>query len=283
MKKNRIASLLVIALIYIFSCVFQAWALGVRIDKPKVFLTISPGAYDSGEIQVENTGSEAIPIKVYLEDWVYAQQDGGKEFMPKATTPLSCSDWITFFPSDFTLQPGKSQVVRYTINVPKDATGGHYSVFFFETAGGDIKEVDQEGNNVFVKVLNRLGALFYVDAEGTVQKTAELQDLSISQKLNSLIVSANLVNTGNTYISCSGSFNILDKEGFVYARGEFEQAYTLPKDKIALRSAVSTTSLKSGNYDILLTLDFENGGSLVQEGNFTVLSEGSFSSVALKK
>jgi P pilus assembly chaperone PapD len=283
MKKNRIAALLFIALVFIYSCVFQAWALGVRIDKPKVFLTISPGGYDSGEIQVENTGSEEVPIKVYLEDWVYAQQDGGKEFMPKATTPLSCSDWITFFPSDFTLQPGKSQMVRYTVNVPKDAIGGHYSVLFFETTGGDIKDIDQQGNDVLVKVLNRLGALFYIDAEGTVQKTAELQNLTISQKLNSLIISADLINAGNTYISCNGTFNILDKEGFVYARGEFEQAYTLPKDKIALRSAVSTTNLKSGNYDILLTLDFENGGSLVQEGNFTVLSEGSFSSVALKK
>lgn len=255
---------------------------GLRIDKPKVRMSITPGSYDGGEIKVENTGQESLPIKVYLEDWIYKSQDGGKEFMAKGTAPLSCASWITFYPADFTLPPGGTQIVRYTVTVPDKARGGHYSVMFFETVGGEIENKMQEGTTALIKVLNRVGSLFYVDAEGTVQKTAEIKDLSIGQNLNRFTVTADLINTGNTDITTTGTFDVIDDQGFVYVRGAFDEVYTLPKDKVALKGTVPLTNLKAGTYDMLITLDFQNGGSLVQEVQFTVSSSGAITSLKPK-
>jgi len=281
MKKNKIIFTSLLILFINFFFIFYSWA-GIRIDKPKIRLTIAQGSYDGGEVKVENNGNDLAVVKVYLEDWVYKVQDGGKEFMPKGTSPLSCSNWITFYPADFTVPVGGTQMVRYTVTVPKDAKGGYYSVMFFETGGGELEKLDEQGNTMTVKVLNRLGALFYVEPEGTIQKTAELEGLEISQNLNRLKVSAHLVNTGNTDVAANGTFNIMDFQGYVYARGAFEDVYTLPKDKVTLNATVPSTNLKAGDYDMLITLDFQNGGNLIKEAKFSVESSGAVNSIIMK-
>ena len=280
MGKTKILSI-IFAVIINFSLIVFAWA-GIRIDKPKIRISVPPGSYESGEIKVENTGKEPITITVYLEDWVYSRQDGGKEFMPKGTTPLSCSNWITFYPADFTLPPNGVQIVRYTVNVPEDTKGGHYSVMFFETGGGNVETVNEEGNNVVIWVLNRLGALFYVEPEGTIQKTAEIKNLNITEKLNDFIVTADFFNMGNTDITATGTFNVIDDQGFVYARGEFDEVYTLPKDKATLLATAKSVNLKIGTYDMLITLEFQNGGTLVKEATFSVSGNGAISFLNLK-
>ncbi len=265
-----------------FCCLCDfAWA-GVRINKPKVFLNIAPGSYDSGEIQVDNNGDEAVEVKAYLEDWIYKAQNGEKEFMPKATAPLSCSNWISFYPADFTIAVGGTQVVRYTVTVPKEAEGGHFSVLFFETGGGEMEKLDENGNVATVKVLNRLGSLFYVEPEGKVKKTAEINNIDISQNLNKLTLTFDFLNTGNTYITAKGTFNIMDSQGYVYARGELEEVFTQPKDKAQFRALVPTTNLGTGNYDMLVNLDYENGGTLITEVSFSVEPSGAVTSLKIK-
>ncbi len=281
MKKTNIIILALSVLFFNFYFTFLSWA-GVRIDKPKIRLSIAPGSYNGGEVKVENNGQEPITVKVYLEDWVYKSQDGGKEFMPKGTLPLSSSNWITFYPADFTIPVGGTQMVRYTVTVPEGVKGGHFSVMFFETGGGEMEKQDENGNTVMVKVLNRLGALFYVEPEGTIQKTSELKNLSISQNLNRLDVTADFLNTGNADIIANGTFNVMDNSGYVYARGEFEEVYTLPKDKVALHAVVPSTNLKSGDYDMLITLDFQSGGTLVKEAKFSVEPSGAITSITFK-
>ncbi len=265
-----------------FGLVLNVWA-GLRIDNAKIMLDIKPGSYDSGEIKVENATPGSMNVKVYLEDWVYSDYNGGKTFMPKGTNALSCSNWITFFPADFTLAANESKIVRYTVAVPEDAKGGHFSVMFFETGGDEIEQPNVDGTTVRIKVLNRLGSLFYVDAAGTAEKTAELSNLNVMQKLNDFIVSADFQNTGNTYIAAKGTFNVIDNQGIVYVRGEFNEVYTLPKDKAYFKSISSSKSLKPGTYDLIITLDFQGGGSLVQEAQLSVSSVGEVSVSPLKK
>lgn len=255
---------------------------GVRIDKPKIRLSIAPGAFESGEIKVENTGKESVDIHMYLEDWVYVSPDGGKTFKPKGTEKLSCSNWITFYPADMSLKPGAEQMVRFTVSVPKEAVGGHYSVLFFETTGGDAPMTDPEGNNITVKILNRLGALFYVEPTGTINKSATLDGLSITLNRNDLSVAGNFHNTGNTDLTAEGTFNVLDAEGFVYARGTFDEVYTLPGDQGPVSAVASTVNLKPGSYDMLISLEYQTGGALVQEAGFQVEDNGAISNIAVK-
>ena len=95
-------------------------------------------------------------------------------------------------------------------------------------------------------------------------------------------MTADFLNTGTADIKVKGSLDVLDEAGYVYARGAFDEAYTLPKDKAFLQSKVSSVSLKPGPYDMIMTLEFENGGTLVKEILFTVSADGSISSITPK-
>jgi P pilus assembly chaperone PapD len=256
---------------------------GIRLDKPKIRLDVAPGGHVSDEIKIENNGKEPLEVRAYLEDWVYKSQDGGKEFMPKGTTPLSCANWINFNPMDFKIPPGGEQIVRFTLSVPEDAKGSHFAVLFFEVGGGNMPAVDQQGNNISVKVYNRLGALFYVNPEGTVAKKAEMKNLNLSQNMNKLSVTADFLNTGNADLAGKGTFDVFNSEGFVFLRGAFPDFYTLPGEKARLSAKASNANLKPGTYDILLTLEYETGGNLVQEAAFQVGEDGSISGVTLKE
>ncbi len=255
---------------------------GLRIDSPKVRLSMVAGGHQSGEVEVENTGKEPIAVRVYLEDWVFSDQTGGKTFFPKGTQKMSCAPWINFYPADLELAQGSTHAVRYTVSVPQGAAGGHFCVMFFETGGGTMERVDDTGNLMTVKVLNRVGALFYIEPEGTIERRGEILKMEAGPRLNDFIVSADFVNTGNTDIITQGTFNVFDAEGYVYARGEFEESYTLPGDEATLHAAASSVNLRAGSYDLIVTLEYEQGGVLTKEASFTLGPDGTVSPLTLK-
>ncbi len=268
----------------VVSCVLFAGSAraGLRIDSPKVRLSIPAGGHQGGDIKVENTGTDPISVRVYLEDWVFSDQTGGKTFFPKGTQKDSCAEWINFYPADMELAPGASQILRYTVTVPQGAGGGHFCVMFFETGGGMMEQLDESGNRVAVKVLNRLGALFYIEPEGTIERRGELDKMEAGHRLNDFILSADFVNTGNTDITAQGTLNIFDADGYVYGRAEFEEGYTRPGEKATLRAVASSLDLKPGAYDLIVTLEYEQGGVLTKEASFTFNADGTVSPLTLK-
>ena len=226
-------------------------AINLRINNPKIELSIRPGASKSGQIAIENPTEEGLQIRCYLEDWFYTPEgDGSKDFRSAATTPLSCASWISFSPAEFILNPYGRQVVNYRVNVPAEASGGHYAVLFFETAIGEGR--DERGLTVLI--LGRLGSLFYVDVEGTINKQARLTNIAVKEEEEGFKVTALFKNTGNVYIACSGNFNLIDRNGVVFARGQFNNTYTFPQGEVFLQ-ATWERDVEPGTYDLIITLD----------------------------
>ena len=261
-----------------------ASAAGLRIDKPKIRLIVPAGSYDGGQIAVENTGSEPTGVRVYLQDWVYSASDGGKEFMPKATLKNSASGWITFNPADLNIPAKGKAFVNYSVQVPKGASGGRYAVMFFEVLGTEVERFDAaKGQNVHVQILNRLGALFYIEPKGTIEKKGRVDNVDILQKLNDFILTADFINSGNVDITTQGAFDVIDSQGYVYLRGRFDEIYTLSGDKAELKGVVDGVQLKPGSYDIIMTFDFENGGNLIQEVSILVDPTGQVSLISTQE
>ncbi|MGE5279661.1 MAG: hypothetical protein ACM3L6_02815 [Deltaproteobacteria bacterium] len=256
---------------------------GIRIDSPKVRVSIPAGGHQSGEITVENTGTEPISVRIYMEDWVFSDQTGGKTFFPKGTRKNSCADWINFYPADLELAAGGSQKVRYTVSVPEGVQGGHFSVLFFETGGGTIEKPNEAGDMVTVKVFNRLGALFYIEPQGTIDRRGAVTSMEVSERLNDLVVTADFANVGNTDIIAHATLNVFDAEGYVIGRGGFEDTYTLPGDKATMTGVASSVNLKPGAYDLVVTVEYEQGGVLTKEASFTYGADHTLSPLTLKE
>lgn len=245
-----------ILLIYFASLPLITHGLGVslmRLKTPKVRVSVPPGGSTSEEIEIENPAGEEMAIRVYVEDWVYSSQDGAKNFSAPGTTETSCSNWITFSPKDFSLPPYGKRIIHITVNVPEDAIGANYSVIFFETL---LSPASKDPGTASVNLMGRLGTLIYVQSEGTIEKKVDFFNLKIARKKDEpgYQITGDIANRGNCNSNIDGTFNIIDNEGNVFARGAFNTAYTLQGDK-AVMTAGWDENLPKGEYFIVVSLD----------------------------
>ncbi len=260
--KNPLRLLLVIACGLNFFLVSSAWAVTLRTNQSKIRLVASPNIAYTGSIEVENPSDQTLIVKVNAEDWLYSGAfDGSKEFFPPDSTRFSCADWISFFPANFVMTPFSKQKLNYTVKTPDALQHGYYAVLFFESQLGkpDLKE------GVGVNLIVRIGTLFYIEPQGSTKREAEISNLSLKTgtKGKNLDVSLDLKNTGNVDITTESSFSIIDSKGIVFARGEFNPAYTLPGDLAKLVSGWKER-LAPGSYDLVVTVDI--GKSLEEAG-----------------
>lgn len=245
----------------------SAFSLTLGTDTPKLRATVPPGQTKSGVIQVNNSGNKQTRVKAYISDWVYKPGgDGNKNFLPPASTPLSCAKWINLSPTEFDLYPDETRSVNYTITVPNDAKGGHYAVIFFESDMG-IQEV----KGTQVRVRGRVGSLVYVESEGHVIRKGEVMEVKVAppQQGNPLSIEVSFLNEGNVDMTASGTFHVIDPAGNIFARDKLLDMYTLPGDKVTSVTKWSGT-LQKGEYDVVLTYDLGNNQTVVKEAKVTI-------------
>jgi hypothetical protein len=262
--------LLSIVSFYAFSLTIlsAANAATIRIDSPKIELELEPGQSYSGEIVAENPTDEATKTRIYLEDWIYTKGGTGeKTFTPPGSTPLSASPWITFSPADSMLPPFGRLTARYTVAVPKDAKGTHFSVLFFETILG--QQEDEEGVNILVA--GRIGALFFVNVKGATDRKGKIRSVEVTppQGNKPLSIVTAFENTGNTDIALSGNYLVMDSDGRIKARGDLNKIYTLAGD-IESGKTEWVGRLPKGNYQVLLTYEVSKGQNIVEEKTLVV-------------
>lgn len=253
------------------------YALSLNISPPSFTAAVKPGGSASGKVDVFNKGDIAVGILAYTQDWVY-QGDGGKEFRAAGTTPLSCAKWIQLFPQKFEMEPNSTVSVQYSITVPQDAKGGYYAVIFFESVPtGDT--ADEAG--MFIRFAGRLGAIVYLEVEGSTERKAAVESLSIEppQSNKPLELKLAMKNTGNVYIGAEGVLNIMDDEGLIYGTQKFGPVNTLPGDTREY-AAEWFGELEEGSYTAVVTLDIDGAEPLVEERTITVTSGGEITSVS---
>lgn len=245
-----------------------AEALSLRINAPRIELELAPGESYSGELNLENADTEEVSVKLYLEDWRYQPGGAGdKEFLPPNSTPLSAAGWITYTPANVVIAPLAKQIVRYTITVPADASGGYYAVLFMETAMGQAQ--DEEGASVLVA--GRIGSIFLVNVKGTVRKEGQIKGVEViaPEGNKPLEIQTTFENTGNTAIELNGTFILMDAEGSAVARGSLQTLHTFPQST-ETRATQWSGSIAKGTYDLLLTYDLGQGQTLVEEKQITI-------------
>jgi len=257
-------------LLFLSPFVSEAADLAFRIDQSKVKLVIPAGGSRAGDIKVYSQSKEPVKLKVYVQDWRYTlEQDGSKEFLPAGSTKFSSAPWIKFSPAELNIPPYGIGKVNYVVNVPQDAAGAHFAVMFFETGSMPASELAAPGEQQVASGVGlsiRLGSLIYVEAKDSVKRSVELTNFSVGNDDNNyIVIKSDLKNTGNTYISTEGTYHITDKEGGIFARGQFNETFTFPGDS----SQLSTTwkeKIPAGSYDLVLTLDL---GKAQEEGGLS--------------
>ena len=236
------------------------------MNQSKIRVMVSPGERAFGEITLDNPTAENKIMRLYLEDWYYLPGgSGAKEFLPANSIPTSACSWITFSPADVIVPAFGKQKINYSVNAPRDASGARFATLFFETLIGK-GTLSGSGRSAGLDVNVRVATLFYVEVKDTIQRTAKISNLNIQpskEAKGSLDITLDFENTGNTDITTSGNFSLMNNEGLVSARGVFNSVYTFPGGKGSFLGTWKDKIL-AGDYDLVITVDL--GKALTDAG-----------------
>ncbi|UFS59217.1 WxL protein peptidoglycan domain-containing protein [Subtercola endophyticus] len=135
---------------------------------------LAPGQHIDDAYQVKNTGTVPQTMKVFATD-AYNTDDGSYGLLDTDATPTDAGNWITFAGGakqlSIPLDPGASQIVPFSLDVPADASPGDHA------AGIVISVLTPDGQ---VLVDRRVATRLYARVEGDLQAALTISSISAS-------------------------------------------------------------------------------------------------------
>ena len=121
---------------------------------------LEPGKQFDGQFTITNTGSQPFDFRVYVKPFSIGEDCVDQYDINNDYTLMT--KWVNFEQNNYyNVEPDKVQVVKFSIDVPKNApSGGQYIVIFAETG-----KFDPNGGAA-VGVNTRVGYKFYGDLGG---------------------------------------------------------------------------------------------------------------------
>jgi len=170
---------------------------------------LDAGSTQTGQFKVVNTGDIAFDFTVYAKPYSVQGQNYSPNYTDESAARADAYKWVSFDITKGTLNPGDSQDITYTIDVPKGASiGGHYGVLFAET-----QPKQAEGNQVARK--KRVGTILRVNVNGNINEKGSVLRSSIPgfQFSPPLQASLDVKNDGNVDFNVDSNIEVHDVFG----------------------------------------------------------------------
>ncbi|MCW8796704.1 MAG: DUF916 domain-containing protein [Chlorobium sp.] len=192
-------------------CFFSFHALS-SAEIPADQVGISPSIFEelrldnkplNETIRFFNFKDEPVHVHVSVHNWTL-DENNKLELLPP--NPHSLDQWITINPLEFTVPPGGSRPIRFSIQPRvKPAPGEYRAIVYFSE--NPLKTTSE--NNQTLKTRFRIGVGIYAIADSPVKK-GSLHSFSLQN--NKLC--ADIENTGNAHIRFKGKYAIWNSAAF---------------------------------------------------------------------
>lgn len=207
--------------------------------------------YASTSIEVKGDNVKAIRFKVY-PGYFKINEKGEAVQIEQGTEPNDISKKIKFVPSEFTVQPGKSQKVRLNIvglNTLPD--GENRGLIYIEDVQPQLYPVNtgMSGFGAQIIVKSRIAIPIYLD-KGKYIKKGEMESFSVTKEKDGQYVNAKIISTGNSKIRYQARIQIYDdnnkliKEQSILGGVVGDNNYRNVKEKI------DTKDIPAGSYTL---------------------------------
>jgi hypothetical protein len=235
-------------------------AQSIGLAPAQIVADFKPGVAFEQELNVANSGSEAVELHVQITDLWYNDKNE-KVFGAPGTSPRSAANWIQFVPEKFVVGAGRSQKMKAIVTPPADARGGYYAVLFVESKPVATNKQTQDGKRVFTNM--RIGCLVLLTAKNTEAYNVSLDDLKLVPPSASqgLKLTFSLDNESNTHVFPQAKLALLSSDRKLVGKAESEIKRFLPGQKDAM-NVEWNGELNAGDYTAVLSLIF--GGTHVE-------------------
>lgn len=240
--------MLLILLLAFYSVVTEATA---RIEPARIIINSHQNSRSTGVIEVINTGTEEVKLTALLNDWALDENDK-LVFYEAGKMDSTLVGLIKFNPKKFSLSPGKTQIVRFTINTPENTSQEKRGVVFFE------RETDYMEVATGSKIKTQVGTVIYLVPD-KIKYNFKLLGLQI---YNSLAPAAQgivlkIENAGAGHMRYYPAYKIIDSASKLVMEEDFGEYIILPGAKRNF-SFILPERLKKGEYKLLLNIKFYN-------------------------
>jgi hypothetical protein len=141
--------------------------------------------------RVVNFGEKPVTFRVTVHNWEF---DEHNEIIIIPPTEQSLDQWITINPLQFTVQPEKTQVVRFSIRPRvKPTAGEHRAIIYVSEVPPSEKE---EGRS---SILGRFGVVVY-GYVGTITRIGTLHDVKTIQSISPISVHFDISSEGTAHV-----------------------------------------------------------------------------------
>jgi hypothetical protein len=266
MKKT--SSLYALLLLLSMACwPLSATAQSLGLAPGEVREKFTPGVPFEIELATSNDGGSPVEMSVEIADFWYNEKNE-KVFPAPGTAPRSAANWIQFVPERFEVPAHGAQKMKAIITPPSDAKGGYYAVLFVQSKP-QLSFTKSNGQGVFTNM--RLGCLVLLDADKTEDFKIEVNNVKIvpPSATQSLDLSFDLLNSGNTHVFPVARLAVLDTEKKLVAKAQTEEKRFLPGQKDSMHVSW-TGSLPAGNYTAVLTVTYGEDRIATQQVAFNV-------------
>lgn len=159
---------------------------------------------------VEVRGDSKVPMRFRVYPGYFKITSAGEMNMDAKSDEHDISKKLRFVPSEFNVQPGKTQKVRINIaglNALPD--GENRAVLYLEDVNPKEYALDtgMQGIGAQLIVKTRVGVPIYLD-KGKVVKKGEIEYLNIKQGKDGQYTEMKVVSTGNSKLRCQARVQI---------------------------------------------------------------------------
>lgn len=263
--------------------------ISLRMDPILVTKNVQAGASFSYEIFLEN-GDEFDPVtlKVLVLD-IVENLEGAYDLKEPGSTRYSIAKFVKVEPSVLTISPKETKIVRVTVNVPKNASGGLYGAIAFEIQSTEPtgERPAEEGAYGELEFKYRMASFLEVTVEGgrkvltafpshfLVERSENVPSAKTLVGEGALVFTLGVLNKSNVHIVTKGTLTIKTSDGRTIAKMPLGggRGVILPEATVNMRT-ITRRNLPPGEYVARAVVEYGSQRPIVVEKSFVISSEG---------
>jgi hypothetical protein len=243
--------------------------INLGITPLRVDLGVKAGIETSQPIRITNSGEESVHLRGTVLDWTLTLS-GDLAYRRRGEATWGCGTWIQINPVEFALPPGQTQLIRYTVSVPGNATvGGYHCAIAFDMLPPPRTKLDSP---MGVVNLIRMLTAIYVRV-GTPEIEARIKRLELTRNTSKGAKGWEIVtefdNPGKTHFRVEGSVELLSGEDKALRKFDYSNFPVLPNTPRISRFDLPE-DLPPGVYRLRAVVDVGTREKLAAETKVTV-------------
>lgn len=189
----------------------------IPLSKNWFIYEAEPGDVIEDDVKISNRRDQELTFQLDAVDAV-SIEDGGFALLQAKDENPNLGSWVDLEENSATLQPGESQVIHFSVTVPKNAeVGDHIGGLVVQSVNAKPENTIRSGGST-VNIYTRIGARMYLTVLGDIVRDFKLLGRSMVGKFKDIVFKFKIKNLGNIRteavadIKIYGIFGLFDKK-----------------------------------------------------------------------